>query len=141
MLIRLRDKIASHAERSSVTGGGGGRNGVEASRASSPSVQASPFHATGSFTPRRPTTFPLRRCVQDDPRFFVTQPDKEGIFGVFLRKPDARPRLWRISASVAGARGLLAKADWAGLVSKYGCQPNTDGVPSFSPRLARRRSA
>ena len=73
LLIRLRDKIASHAERSSVTDGGGGRNGVEASRASSPSVRASPFHSTGSFTPRRPTTFPHRRCVQDDLRFFLSR--------------------------------------------------------------------
>ena len=86
LLIRLRDKIASHAERSSVTGGGGGRNGVEASRASRPSVRASPFHSTGSFTPRRPTTFPHRRCVQDDLRFFVTQPDQHGKTAVFGQK-------------------------------------------------------
>ena len=80
LLIRLRDKIASHVERSSVMGGGGGRNGVEASRASSPSVRASPFHSTESFTPRRPTTFPHRRCVQDDLRFFVSQPDQQENF-------------------------------------------------------------
>ena len=26
-------------------------------------------NSTGSFTPRRPTTLPCRRCVQDDPEF------------------------------------------------------------------------
>ena len=45
-----------HAERSSVAGGGGGRNGVEASRESTVDVRTSDFHSTGSFTPRRPAT-------------------------------------------------------------------------------------
>ena len=59
-----------HWQRSSVVGGGGGRNGVEASRRSGAGVRMSVFHFTGSFTPRRPATFPRRRCVQDDIRFW-----------------------------------------------------------------------
>jgi len=56
--ISLIAQNHGHAERSSVAGEGGGRNGVEASRESTADARESGFHATGPFTPRRPAASP-----------------------------------------------------------------------------------
>ena len=105
MPIRLVDKPErGHAERSSVAGAGGGRNGVEASRVISVDARISDFHATGSFTPRRPATLPRRRCVQDDLRFFqpvILSANRIGMEGITdLHLPALMKNLRKISPLV-----------------------------------------
>ena len=123
MPIRFVDKQErGHAERSSVAGAGGGRNGVEASRVISVDARTSDFHATGSFdsAPRR--LRPPRRSAQDDLRFcqpVVLSTNRIGMVRTGQR-PVCHDRRGRLSSSQLSPRhhGLLAKSRIATLNSQ-----------------------
>ena len=68
-----------HSERSAAWAKAG-RHGVEESRGSTADAQSSFFHATGSFTPRRPATFAHTDAAFRMTADFFKQPDEHGFF-------------------------------------------------------------